>query len=64
MRVRVDPELCVGHGRCYDIAPGVFDEDPRGHCRIRHEKVPAGLEDEARLAADNCPESAIAIDEG
>jgi ferredoxin len=26
-RVSVDSEKCVGHGRCYVLAPEVFEED-------------------------------------
>ena len=61
MRVSVDPARCVGHGRCYVLAPDVFGEDERGHCVIVEADVPSELEDQARLGADNCPESAIRI---
>ena len=30
MRVRVDRAKCVGHGRCYVLAPDVFEDDERG----------------------------------
>ena len=32
MRVRIEAELCTGHGRCYSLAPDVFgsDDDGRG----------------------------------
>jgi ferredoxin len=63
MRVRVDAEKCVGHGRCYDLAPGVFGEDDRGHCRVREATVPPELETQARLGAANCPEDAIVVEE-
>ena len=63
MKIRVDLELCVGHGRCYMMAPEVVDEDDRGHCRLRHEVVPAEFEDRARMAEANCPEGAIEIAE-
>ena len=61
MRVSVDAAKCVGHGRCYVLAPDVFGEDERGHCVLLEEDVPSELEDQARLGADNCPESAIRI---
>jgi ferredoxin len=61
MKVRVDLQLCVGHGRCYELAPEVFQEDERGHCRIAREAVPAALEKQARLGEANCPEGAITI---
>lgn len=63
MKVHVDAEKCVGHGRCYELAPEVFGEDERGHCRVLSEIVPAGLEDQARLGEVNCPEDAITTEE-
>lgn len=59
MKVRVDLARCVGHGRCYDLAPEVFEEDERGYCRIKREVVPPGLEEAALLGEANCPEDAI-----
>ena len=64
MKIRVDPEVCVGHGRCYELAPELFGEDERGHCRLLHEEVPRELEARARLGESNCPERAIRIERG
>ena len=61
MKVRVDLEACVGHGRCYMLAPEVYDEDERGHCRLLLSDVPAELEKQARMGESNCPEGAIEI---
>ncbi|MDQ6854482.1 MAG: ferredoxin [Actinomycetota bacterium] len=63
MKVRVDTELCVGHGRCYALAPDVFEADDRGHCLVPGEVVAPDLEEKARIGEQNCPEHAIAIDE-
>lgn len=63
MKVRVDRAVCVGHGRCYELAPEVFGEDERGHCLIEREEVRPGLERQARAAAQNCPEKAIAVED-
>ncbi len=63
MKVRVDLSLCVGHGRCYALAPDVFGDDERGHCKLLLESVPPDLEKQARMAEANCPEGAISIDE-
>jgi ferredoxin len=63
-RVRVDLDKCVGHGRCYVLAPEVFGEDERGYCVISRAELPAELESAARLGADNCPEHAITVEEG
>jgi ferredoxin len=59
LKLRVDLEKCTGHGRCYDLAPELFDEDEAGRCVLLHADVPAGLEDKARVALENCPEEAI-----
>jgi ferredoxin len=68
MRVQIDPALCQGHGRCYDLAPDLFDADDDGYSTLTDltadGQVPAEREDDARLASANCPESAITIVEG
>lgn len=64
MRIKVDPEKCEGHNRCYAIAPELFDVDDYGYATETGDgTVPAGLEEKARLAVDNCPEYAITIEE-
>lgn len=60
--VRVDMAKCVGHGRCYELAPDIFGEDERGHCRVLLEVVPQHLEQDALIAAANCPEDAIKVE--
>jgi ferredoxin len=64
VKLRVAGERCVGHGRCYELAPDVFAEDERGHCRLLREDVPAELEEQARRGVANCPERAIEIESG
>lgn len=63
MKVRVDLAKCVGHGRCYELAPEIFAEDERGHCRLLRSTVGPELEDAALLGAENCPEDAITVDD-
>ena len=68
MRVQIDPALCQGHGRCYDLAPDLFGEDEDGYSTLTPLTagglVPPAHEEDARLAAANCPESAITVTEG
>ncbi len=64
MRIRVDLGRCVGHGRCYVLAPEVFEEDERGYCVIPRAELPAELEAQARLGEGNCPEHAITVEDG
>ncbi len=62
MRPRVNPDLCMGHGRCYDLAPTVFEADETGHARVAASFVAASEEENARLAEQNCPEGAITLE--
>ena len=63
MRVILESEKCQGHGRCYALAPSLFDTDDEGYAVLKIDgDVPAELEDDARIAADNCPEYAITVE--
>lgn len=61
MRIVLDSERCQGHGRCYSLAPDLFDADERGHCVLFTETVPAGREAAAASGVDNCPELALSL---
>lgn len=62
MRLQIDAERCQGHGRCYDLAPALFGDDDEGYGQVLGDgEVPPGREDDARLAAANCPERAIRV---
>lgn len=64
MRVSVNADLCQGHARCFAIAPELFDVDDYGMSSVIGDgTVPPELEGKARLAASNCPEFAITIEE-
>ena len=62
LRIRVNPERCQGHARCFALAPELFELDPFGNGReLRDGVVPAELKTKARLAQANCPELAIEL---
>jgi ferredoxin len=62
MKVQIDPGRCQGHGRCYDLAPGLFGEDDEGYGQVLGDgSVPPEAVRDARLAALNCPEHAIGL---
>ena len=64
MRVTVDSEKCQGHNRCYALAPTLFEFDDYGYASVVGDgQVPPDQEANARLAAANCPEFAITVDE-
>ena len=60
-RVSVDRKACAGHGRCYELAPDVFDEDEAGYCTVLRERIPKALADQAQNGEANCPEGAIRV---
>jgi ferredoxin len=62
VRVHVDQQKCQGHNRCAVLAPDLFEVDELGMASAKGGGVvPAGREDAAQLAADNCPEYAVEI---
>ena len=64
MKIRVRPDLCCGAGLCAMTAPNVFQLDEHGYNKMDGRDVPPGHEDEARIGASACPETAISfIDE-
>ena len=63
VRIVLEAQRCTGHGRCYSLAPELFDSDDDGHSVVIAPEVPAGLEAQARLAVDNCPESCISLED-
>jgi ferredoxin len=62
LRVRVDPDRCQGHNRCYSIAPDIFELDDLGMSSAAGGGlVPAEQAALARRAEANCPEHAVMI---
>ena len=64
MKVVIDADLCQGQGRCFAIAPNLFDFDDLGNgVVIGDGTLTRETLDQARLAQANCPEHAIFIEE-
>jgi ferredoxin len=62
MRIVVDHGKCQGHGRCYDLAPDVFEPDARGHVLLAVTgELPPDLEPDTRNGVKNCPEAALRL---
>jgi ferredoxin len=60
VKIRVDPDKCQGHARCYSLAPELFDVDDYGFSTVKGDgTVPPELVEKAELAIANCPEFAI-----
>ncbi|MEU7817803.1 ferredoxin [Pseudonocardia sp. NPDC049154] len=62
LRITIDYDRCTGHGRCYMLAPELFDADDEGR-PVLLDTEPADHQAEARAAAENCPEGAITVSE-
>jgi ferredoxin len=61
MRVTIDTNICTGHGRCYSLAPAVFDSDDSGNGLVINEEISEDLRPQALVGVQNCPERAISI---
>ncbi|WP_076815282.1 ferredoxin [Pseudofrankia asymbiotica] len=61
LRFVVDTDLCVGHGRCYTLAPQWFDCDDVGYAEIKDVVIGAGERTQAEDVAAACPEGAITL---
>jgi ferredoxin len=63
MKLQVDPNVCMGHGRCYRIAPGWLGYDEEGYVTPRGEPidVPPDQGAVAEEIVDTCPEQAISL---
>ena len=62
MKLNIDPAVCQGHGRCYDLAPDLFGDDDEGFGQVLGDGIVSPDEEpEARLAVANCPERAITL---
>jgi ferredoxin len=57
----LDEHRCSGHGRCYSIAPQLFDCDENGHGRVKSAAVGQSQLEAARAAEANCPERAVSL---
>ena len=62
MRVRVDLDLCQGHGTCCEEAPEVFalEDDV---VRVLQPEPPPEQHEATRLAVKYCPTRALSIEE-
>lgn len=63
LRVVLDVNACVGHGRCYTLDPGTFLPDDLGHCEVVVDVIDAGSSERTRRAVAACPESALSLEE-
>lgn len=61
MEPRIDHAVCSGHGRCYTLAPEIFEPDDEGFGLVKVGAVPPELEGAVKIGIANCPERAISM---
>jgi ferredoxin len=65
IRIVRDVDACVGHGRCYSLAPQIWESDDEGFPELVAGDTfsDPDLIKAARLSAASCPEHAITIED-
>lgn len=63
MKAKVDPDLCTSCEDCCQSVPEVFEMGDEGFAVVKVAVVPADKEDATREIAENCPASAISVEE-
>lgn len=62
MKVRIDPDVCQGHGQCVIVCDAVFLFDEQGFGYVEREDVSPEHADKVARAELQCPERAIQIE--
>ncbi len=63
MRARVDRAACCGYALCVEICPEVYKLGDDAIVDIQLDPVPPHLADKVRQAVDECPQSALTMEE-
>ena len=61
MRVKIDWDLCKGHGVCQEEAPEIFEVNDAGQLTLLQELPPEGLRAKLVQAVKYCPTKSISI---
>jgi sterol 14-demethylase len=64
VRIKVDRDLCQGHGVCRTEAPEIFDVDREiEQVIVKDEQPPESLREKVVAAVRYCPTRALSIEE-
>lgn len=61
MKLKVDADLCQGHGRCYSLYPDLFEADEDGYGTAVDVQLAPRQMKAAEEAIEVCPEAAISL---
>jgi ferredoxin len=63
VKLTIDGASCMGHGRCYEMAPDLLTFDDEGYVTLRGDsmEVRDDMLEAAEEAAGSCPEEAISL---
>jgi ferredoxin len=59
LKATVDRAACKGHGRCYMVAPEIFDCDEEGFAVVIGDATTDAQAGHLQRAISNCPEQAV-----
>jgi len=62
VKATIDKELCTGCGLCAETCPDIFELDG-DLAKVKVEVVPDAAEECVQQAAEDCPASAIKVEE-
>jgi ferredoxin len=63
VKIRRDPERCVGHAQCYAVDAQMFPLDDAGYSTLEELTVAPQDEQKARDGVLACPEQALILDD-
>lgn len=63
MRVKVDRDLCQGHGTCCGEAPEVFELDGDNNLVIKQPEPPESQREAVKQAVKYCPTGALSLED-
>ena len=63
MKATVNQNACIGCGACTFTCPEVFELGDDGIAKAKVSEVPEEAKNTAKEASENCPTSAISVEE-
>jgi ferredoxin len=63
MKPKINEDECIGDGICEEICPEVFELGDDGLAHIINDDPEESLDDKIEEAVEECPTSAISIEE-